>query len=79
MEAQLMNVTDLRSRVRRLEQLVAGLSRGSLLWRDCNAPVLYVDRLKYLEGADRAIHGLEKARVAMAKACRRIEENPSGL
>jgi len=35
-----------------------------------------VDRLEYLEGIDQAIHGLEKARVAMVKVCQRIEESP---
>jgi hypothetical protein len=64
-----MNLTDLRVRIRRLEQLVAGLTKELVLWKDCNAPILYVDRLEYTEGVDRAIHGPEKARVAMAKAC----------
>jgi hypothetical protein len=74
-----MNLTDLRSRVRRLEQLVAGLSKELVLWKDCNAPILYVDRLEYLQGVDQAIHGMEKARAAMAKVCRRIEESQGGL
>ncbi len=43
-----MNLTDLRSRIRRLEVLVAGLSKEVSLWKDSNAPVLYVDRLEYL-------------------------------
>jgi hypothetical protein len=74
-----MNLTDLRSRIRRLEVLVAGLSKELSLWKESNAPVLYVDRLEYLEGIEQAIHGLEKARVAMVKVCHRIEESPKGL
>ncbi len=74
-----MNLTDLRSRISRLEILIAGLSTELSLWKESNAPVLYVDRLEYLEGIDQAIHGLEKARVAMVKVCQRIEESPKGL
>jgi hypothetical protein len=74
-----MNLTDLRSRIRRLEILIAGLSRELSLWKNSNAPVLYVDRLQYLEGIDRAIHGLETARLAIVKIGRRIEENPKVL
>ncbi len=74
-----MNLTDLRSRIRRLEVLVAGLSKELSLWKDCNASVLYVDRLEYLKGIDQAIHDLETARLAMVKVCRRIEESPKRL
>jgi hypothetical protein len=73
-----MNLTDLRSRIRRLEELAAGLSKELALWKDSNAPVFYVDRLEYLEGIDQAIHGLETARLAMVKVCQRIEESPRG-
>jgi hypothetical protein len=72
-----MNLEDLRARMRRLEDLSAGLAKEASLWQKCDAPVLYVDRLEYVEGIHEAIQGLEKARVALAKACRKIEESPS--
>jgi hypothetical protein len=73
-----MNLTDFRSRIHRLEQLVAGLSKELNLWKDCDGPILYVDRLEYTRGIDQAIHGLETARLAMVKVCQRIEESPRG-
>ncbi len=42
-------------------------------------PSRYVNRAGGREGIDQAIHGLEKAWVAMAKICHRIEESPKGL
>jgi hypothetical protein len=73
-----MNLTDLRSRIRRVEELVAGLSKELNLWKDCDGPILYVDRLAYTQGIDQAIHGPETARLAMVKMCQRIEESPRG-
>jgi hypothetical protein len=49
------------------------------LSKDSNAPILYVDRLEYVEAIDQAIHGLETARLAMVKACRQMEESPKGF
>jgi hypothetical protein len=68
-----MNAADLRARVRRLEELAAGLCKEVSFWKKCDAPVLYVDRLEYMEGIQDAIQGLERARVALAKACRHLE------
>jgi len=59
-----MTLTDFRSRIRQLEQLVAGLSKELNLWKDYDGPILYVDRLEYTRGIDQAIHGLETARLA---------------
>jgi len=70
-----MTPTDFRSRIHRLEQLVAGLSKELNLWKDCDVPILYVDRLEYTRGIDQAVHGLETARLAIVKVCQRIEES----
>ncbi len=70
-----MNREDLRARMRRLEELAAGLSREESLWRNCSAPVLAVDRQEYLAAIGDAIQGLEKARVTLAKMTRRMEND----
>ena len=63
-----MNLKDLRARMRRLEELAAGLSREKSLWRKCNPPVLAVDRQEYMAAIGDAIQGLEKARVTLEGA-----------
>jgi hypothetical protein len=71
-----MNLTDMRARIQRLEKLAQGLATEASLWKKCDAPVLYVHRLEYIEGVQDAVSGLEKARVAMAKMIREEETKP---
>jgi hypothetical protein len=68
-----MNLTDLKARVRRLEQLSQGLSKEVTLWKACNDPLLYQERRTYLEAIQDALAGVEKARVALAVARQRLE------
>ena len=72
-----MNLADLRARMRRLATLVNGLGREESLWRECSAPVLAVDREVYMKAINEAIHGLETARVTLAKMCRELESKPA--
>src|SRR5207253_2988235 len=74
---QLMNLADLRARMRRLATLVNGLGQEESLWRKCGAPVLAVDREAYMKAINEAIHGLETARVTLAKMCRELESGNS--
>src|SRR6266480_1628808 len=74
---QLMNLTDMRARMQRLAKLAQGLAQEASLWKKCNAPVLYVHRLEYMEGIQDAVSGLEKARVALAKMIQEEETKPS--
>ena len=69
-----MNLTDMRARMQRLARLAQGLATEASLWKKCDAPVLYVHRLEYLEGIQDAVSGLEKARVAMARMIQQEEE-----
>ena len=62
----------------RPQQPKEGFPASLNLWKDCDGPILYVDRLEYTRGIDQAIHGLETARLAMVKVCQRIEESPRG-
>jgi hypothetical protein len=71
-----MNLTDMRARMQRLAKLAQGLAQEASLWRKCNAPVLYVHRLEYMEGIQDAVSGLEKARVALAKMIQEEETKP---
>ncbi len=54
-----MNLTDMRARIRRLAKLAQGLAKEASLWKNCDAPVLYVHRLEYMEGIEDAVSGLE--------------------
>jgi hypothetical protein len=62
-----------------LDKLAQGLAQEASLWKKCNAPVLYVHRLEYIEGVQNAVSGLEKARVALAKMIRDEETKASQL
>jgi len=56
--------------------LIAGLFKELVLWKDFNAPVLFVDRQEYIEGILDSVSGLEKARIALAKMIRQEEGKP---
>jgi hypothetical protein len=68
-----MNRDDLNARMRRLEELIRGLGLEESLWRTCSAPVLAVDRIEYMNAIHEAIHGLESARMILAKMIREME------
>jgi hypothetical protein len=70
-----MNLSDLRARVARLDQLARGLAKEVTLWKSCNDPLLYVERKAYLGAIQDALVGIEAARVALAKAMQRLERD----
>jgi hypothetical protein len=69
-----MNVSDLRARVARLDQLARGFAKEVTLWKSCNDPLLYVERKAYLGAIQDALAGTEAARVALAKVMQRLEK-----
>jgi hypothetical protein len=69
-----MNLQDLTARVRRLDELRRGLAKEVTLLRKGNDPLLYLERKAYLTAIQDALAGVEAARVALAKACQRLEE-----
>jgi hypothetical protein len=71
-----MNLSDLRARVRRLDQLARGLAKEVTLWKSCNDPLLYLERKAYLGGIQDALAGAEAARVVLAKVVQRLEKEP---
>jgi hypothetical protein len=74
-----MNLADLRGRVRRLDQLARGLAKEVTLWKSSSDdPLLYVERRAYLNAIQDALAGIESARVVLARARQRLEQNSAG-
>ena len=69
-----MNLADLAARVRRLDQLARGLAKEVAIWKECNDPLLYLERKAYLTAIQDALAGVEEARVVLAKARQRLEQ-----
>ena len=69
-----MNLVDLAARVRRLDELARGLAKEVVIWKACNDPLLYLERRAYLGAIQDALAGIESARVVLAKARRRLEQ-----
>jgi hypothetical protein len=68
-----MTLRDLTARVRRLDELSRGLGKEVVLWKECNDPLLYLERRAYLGAIQDALGGVEEARIVRAKARRRVE------
>jgi hypothetical protein len=49
-----MNLSDLSARALRLDQLSRGLAKEVILWKACNAPLLYLERKAYLAAIQNA-------------------------
>jgi hypothetical protein len=71
-----VNLSGLTARCRRLNDLHIGLQREMALIGEGNDPLLYRERQDYLAALRDAVHGLESARVVLAKARQRLEQPP---
>jgi hypothetical protein len=69
-----MTVDNLAARARRLDRLVRGFMKEAVLIGDADDPLLYLERLAYVEALRGAVAGLEGARVALARALQRIRD-----
>ena len=69
-----MQLEHLEARIRRLAEVARGLSLEASNFRKGDAPLLWTERQNYIDGILDAITGLEDARIALAKACTRLEE-----
>jgi hypothetical protein len=49
------------------------LAKEVVLWKECNDPLLYLERKAYLEAIQDALAGVDAARVVLARARQRIE------
>lgn len=72
----MITLADLSARVQRLEQLTCGLAKEVLLWKECNDPLLYMERRAYLEAMQNALAELDGARVVLALARDRLVGQP---
>jgi hypothetical protein len=46
-----------------------------VLWKECNDPLLYLERRAYLGAIRHVLAGVEEARVVLAKARQRLERD----
>jgi hypothetical protein len=67
----MMTLADVEARVRRLDELVRGLSKELDSWKTGSDPLLYLERQSYLKAIQAAIKDIETARVVLARACQR--------
>jgi hypothetical protein len=67
-----MTLEDIAARVKRLEALSIGMAKEIVTWKECNDPLLYLERKAYLEGIRDAWGGIETARVALVQAKQRL-------
>jgi hypothetical protein len=74
----LITVADLEARVRRLDELTRGLAKEVVLWKECDDPLLYLERRAYLDAIQDALAGVESARVVLARARQRIALSSAG-
>jgi hypothetical protein len=68
-----MQLTDLRRRVERLDELADGLAREVALWGGGDDLLLSRERKAYLGAVQQALAGAELARRVLANAVRRLE------
>jgi hypothetical protein len=73
-ERAVMSVADVMNRVRRLEELTRGLSKEVARWKEGGDPLLYLERRSYLNAIQDALAGLEAARVVLARAGQRLQD-----
>ena len=55
-----------------LDELTRGLAKEVVLWKECDDPLLYLERRAYLDAIQDALAGVESARVVLAPARQRI-------
>jgi hypothetical protein len=73
-----IELADLKARVRRLDELTRGLAREVAIWKEADDPLLYLERRAYLKAIQDALAGVESARVVLARARQRLEAERNG-
>ena len=74
----MIELADLKARVRRLDELTRGLAREVAIWKQADDPLLYLERRAYLKAIQDALAGVESARVVLARARQRLEAERNG-
>jgi hypothetical protein len=70
----MLTLAEVIARIQRLDELTRGLAKEVLLWRDVGDPLLYLERKAYLNAIQDGLAAMESARVVLAQARQRIEE-----
>lgn len=68
-----MTAADIAARVRRLDKLARGLALELHIVGKADDPMLYTERQQYLTAMRSVLHGVENARVTLAKARQRLD------
>jgi hypothetical protein len=69
-----MTADNRAARARRLDRLVRGLRKEVVVIGEADDPLLYLERLAYVEALRGAVAGLEGARVTLARALQRLRD-----
>jgi hypothetical protein len=72
-----MTLRDLTARVGRLDELSRVLAKEVVLWKECNDPLLYLERRAYVGAIQDALAGVEEARWCSQRR-RRLERESGG-
>jgi hypothetical protein len=73
-----MTLKDVTARAERLDKLSRGLAKELALLGEFNDPLLYRERQGYKDALGRALAGFEEARVVLALARQRLEDEGAG-
>jgi hypothetical protein len=71
-----LRVPDLMARIARLDRLAAGLAKEAGAQRGRRGVLLYGEQRQYLNAVQQALGGVDKARVVLARAVKRLESGP---
>jgi hypothetical protein len=70
-----MQLQDLKATIRRLEELSHGFAQEAERLTEGEGDFLQMERVRYVSAIHDARSCMERARVALAQVCRRLEEN----
>jgi hypothetical protein len=73
----MMQLTDLKGRIARLDRLAKRLAREVELQRGAKDVLLFRERKLYLASIQDALAGVDAARVVLAKVVKRLEGQPT--
>jgi hypothetical protein len=73
-EEELVQLRDLQARIKRLEELSRGFALEAIKLKKGEGEFLHLERVRYVSAIQDAQRWVERARVALAQVCTRLEE-----